>query len=62
MEMKATVNDDCIACGICIDICPDVFQMGDQYAEVQMDPIPVTDESDVKEAADQCPTNAIEIG
>ena len=30
--MKATVTDDCIACGLCIDTCPEVFDMGDDLA------------------------------
>jgi len=32
--MKVNVNDDCSACGICEDICPEVFELGDEKAEV----------------------------
>lgn len=59
--MKASVTEDCISCGICIDICPEVFQMGEQYAEVQMEPIPEQHEDAVRDAADQCPTDAIMV-
>ena len=32
--MKATVNENCIACGLCVSSCPDVFSMGDDgYAK-----------------------------
>ena len=27
--MKATVNEDCIGCGLCEGTCPDVFSIGD---------------------------------
>ena len=59
--MKATVNESCIACGLCISICSDVFQMGgdgmSHGSEFQ-------DESllaPVQEARDSCPVSAISI-
>ena len=31
--MKAMVNKDtCTGCGICVDICPEVFEIGDEIA------------------------------
>ena len=59
--MRAEVTEDCIACELCTEICPEVFQMGDEFAEVQMDEIPEEYEEDVLEAADECPTAAIEV-
>ncbi len=53
------VTEDCISCGKCVDICPEVFQMGEQYAEVQLDPIPQEYEQATRQAADECPTSAI---
>jgi ferredoxin len=38
--MKATVDESCVACEKCCDICPEVFQMGDDYAEVIVGEIP----------------------
>ena len=38
--MKVTIEETCTACGMCVDTCPDVFQMGDEYAEVIVDPVP----------------------
>jgi ferredoxin len=57
--MHVRVTEDCISCGKCVDICPEVFQMGGQYAEVQLDPVPQEYEQPVRQAADECPTSAI---
>lgn len=57
--MKARVTEDCTACGCCVDICPEVFQVGDEYAKVQVETVPSELEENVKEAADECPVDAI---
>jgi ferredoxin len=59
--MKVEVTDDCISCGICCDICPDVFKMGDVYAEVILNPVEEKYRDEVEEAADSCPTSAIMV-
>lgn len=67
--MKAKVNKDlCIGCGACTAIVPDVFQIGDDgLAEVITDnEVKETEVSkdlidEVKDAAEGCPTSAIEI-
>lgn len=59
--MKAEVTDDCIACGLCIDTCPEVFEMGDQYAEVIVDEVPEEAEETCRQSADECPAEAIII-
>lgn len=61
--MKATVDTDlCISCGVCISICPDVFDWGDDgFSHVIVDEIPEDLEDDVRDAAEQCPTDAILI-
>ncbi len=59
--MKAVVTDACIACERCVEICPEVFQMGSEFAEVKVDEVPEELESSVEEAADECPTEAIII-
>jgi ferredoxin len=60
--MKAMVDPDlCTACGACIDICPEVFQMGEEVAEVQADPVPADQEATAREACEACPVDAISI-
>ena len=61
--MKVNVDrDSCIGCGLCADICPDVFELDDEdIAVVKQDPVPSDLEDDVKDAADQCPVECIEV-
>ena len=59
--MKATVDDTCTACGLCVDICPEVFELGDTMAEVKGDTVPPEAEDSCREAADSCPVSAIQI-
>jgi len=59
--MKARVTEDCIACGRCVEICPDVFEMGEDIAQVKVDEVPAEFEEAVQEAADECPTSAIVV-
>ena len=57
--MKAKVNDECIGCGLCVSICPQVFEMVGGVSEVVGD---VSENMDTaREAAAACPVNAIEI-
>ena len=58
--MKAFVDDSlCTACGLCVDICEEVFQMGDDCAEVIVDVVPPDSEDCVLEAEQSCPVEAI---
>ena len=57
--MKVTVNDSCIACGACESVCDAVFSVDDK-AQVNAGAI-TGNEDCVKEAADCCPVNAIEV-
>ncbi len=59
--MKARVTEDCIACGRCIEICPEVFEMGEDIAQVKVEEVPDAFEDATQEAADECPTSAIVI-
>lgn len=55
---KVWIIDGCISCGLCSDMCPEVFRMED-VAVV----IPGADlnshENDIKEAAESCPVEVI---
>ena len=60
--MKAKIDrDGCIGCGMCTEICPEVFEMADDgLARVAKEP----SESSIgkaKEAAESCPVQVIEV-
>ncbi len=57
--MKARVTEDCISCGRCVEICPEVFEMRDDRAYIKVDEIPEEYQDATQEAADECPTSAI---
>jgi len=58
--MYAIVNSDCIACGTCEEICPQVFRMNSyEIAEAYINPIPQVAEESTREAAKNCPVAAI---
>lgn len=61
--MKARVDQEtCIGCGICAEICPAVFAMtDDDLARVKAEPVPADAEADCREAAENCPVEAITI-
>lgn len=60
--MKAKIDADlCTACELCTSTVPEVFQMGDEVAEVIVDEVPGNLEDAVKEAAEDCPVEAITV-
>lgn len=61
--MKASVDADlCAGCGVCVDVCPEVFEMNDEdVAVVLVEIVPEEHEEACQDAADQCPSEAIVI-
>ena len=57
--MIVRIEDNCTACGLCVDTCPDVFEMGDDIAQVIAETVPAEMEDLVQQAADECPVEAI---
>ena len=57
--MKVKIEDTCTACGLCVDTCPEVFELGDEMAQVIVDEVPEKSEDAVQEAAEECPVEAI---
>lgn len=59
--MEAKITEDCNGCGICEDICPEVFELGEETAMVVKKPVPEDLEDCCLDASAQCPMQAIEI-
>lgn len=60
--MKAIVDEDaCTACGLCEDTCPEVFELRDDVAVVLVDTVPDDQEDLCRQAAEECPAEAIAI-
>ena len=61
--MKVSVDKDlCTGCGLCADTVPDVFELSDDdIAIVKMKVVKSSLFDQVREAADDCPTEAIII-
>ena len=60
--MKITVdNETCIGCGMCISVCPEVFECADDGTKsvCKLDDIPEDLKEKVSEASDVCPVDAI---
>ncbi len=61
--MKANViQEDCVGCGLCASVCPDVFIMSsDGKAKVTNEDISSSMEDDVLDAESSCPVDAITV-
>ena len=61
--MKLRVNqNNCIGCGACESICPEMFQINDEGLStvVGMEEDYKNHEDEIRDAIDSCPTGAIE--
>lgn len=61
--MKAHVDKDtCIGCGLCPEICPEIFRMEDDgKAVASPDEVAENLVSSAKDAEEQCPVAAISV-
>jgi ferredoxin len=61
--MKAIVDKDlCAGCGICVDVCPEVFELDDKgKAQPKVNRVPPAAEDACRDATTQCPVEAIKI-
>ena len=59
--MKYLVNENCIGCGLCNSLCPDVYEMGDDgLAHVKEEEVDPSLEDAAREGMNSCPVGAIE--
>ena len=58
--MVSIDRDACIGCGVCTTICPDVFELDDEGKAIIKEGADTRLDC-VKEAAENCPTNAIQL-
>jgi ferredoxin len=62
VSMKVRIiREECIACGVCADIAPAIFEMGDGGAQIKVDEVPESEQEAVREAAESCPAEAIVV-
>ena len=60
--MKAKVDaDKCIGCGLCEATCPEVFRLNNDVSQVIVDTIPPEAQENCRQAADNCPVQAISL-
>lgn len=56
--IKVWIEDGCTACGLCEEICPEVFKLEEEATVLKgVDYAAYTDK--IKEAADSCPVEVI---
>jgi ferredoxin len=60
--MKVAIDEDvCIGCGLCSQICPEVFKMKGDRAVVYHNPVPDDCGDTCRQAASDCPVTAIRV-
>jgi ferredoxin len=61
-KVKAKVDpDECTGCALCIDTCPEVFEMVGDLAVAKQGEVPSGAEETCIQAVEDCPVEAIRI-
>ena len=58
---KVWIEEGCTICGLCEDECPDVFEMGDDSAQIREDADLEANAEDIVNAAESCPVEVIQF-
>ncbi len=60
--MRVTIDEDsCIGCGLCVEECPEVFEMDDDKVRVKTGGVAGDVADSCKGVAENCPAEAIQI-
>ncbi len=60
--MIASVNPQvCIGCTLCVQVCPGVFKMNEDKAVANKEPVSQENYESCRQAAEQCPVEAIAV-
>lgn len=58
---KVWIEEGCTLCGVCAAACPEVFEIGDESAQVIQGADLKTNEDCIHEAAEGCPVEVIQF-
>lgn len=60
--MKVSVNpEECTGCELCVNSCPDLFELDGDVAKAKVDVVPEGAEDCARQATEDCPVSAITI-
>ncbi len=60
--MRVNVDpDECTGCALCVDTCPEVFEMVGDLAVAKQDEVPSGVEESCMQAVEDCPVEAIKV-
>jgi ferredoxin len=60
--LKAKVDEElCTGCELCVETCPEVFEMQGDVTVVKVDEVPEDAEENARAAEEECPSEAISI-
>ncbi|MBM4295153.1 MAG: ferredoxin [Deltaproteobacteria bacterium] len=58
-HLPVVVEEECIACGVCAEVCPEVFQMNESLGFAQVLNPSGGSEEKIQEAMEVCPVHCI---
>jgi len=60
--MRVKIDEEvCVGDGVCVEVCPEVFEMAGEIARVKMENVPDELQGSCRQAADECVVEAITI-